>query len=521
MGGSVGALRAPPPPHLPAHELLLLALAGAASRLLLAWAAGVDLPIGPDAAFWGYAAVQLAHGAGPVLYPPTLPLLGALVDGLLGTGVLAPMAAASAAAGVLVAPVTAWAVAGLGGRAAGRWAGALALSLPAITVASLTVEPVAILWLLLALMLTAATALSRRGSPGPALALGLLGGLAAITKEGGGLDLLLLALPALALAPAGRLRAAAALALGALPLLLAAQALVPGAGQAKAIVPLQDALAWIGQGRVPAPLLHPGDPVGALDAAAAAAFAAAGPAHRLLAALAIQGRRLAFFLGPWLLAWPLVLWVVRREQRVVRGLALPHLLLLPAGLLVVVQGRHAEWLAWGTLIGLALALSRAPRWLGVLGLALALAHGATGVARELPRLRAEVLRARVVDALTRDALARLPAGCALESPLHRVGARAGTLVRAGMDGAPTQPPPCLALAVEGEGSDESIEVLPDHRAYTLRWRYTTPLGRFGLYARGTAPTAVEGLLVDAQGRVREEDAPADPDRPPRPGRSRR
>ncbi|MCK6501802.1 hypothetical protein L6R53_00105 [Myxococcota bacterium] len=465
--------------------------------------------------------MQLVHPAGPVLYPPAYPLWGATVDRLLGTGVLAPMAAASAAAGVLAAPATAWAVARLGGRAAGRWAGVLALCLPATTVASLTVEPVTILWLLLALMLAAAAALARGGGAGPALALGLLGGLATVTKEGGGLDLLLLALPALVLAPAGRTRAAVALALAALPLLLAAQALAPSAGQAKATVPLQDVVGWLGQGRVPPPLLHPGDPVGALDREAVAAFAGASPAGRAATALAIQGERLAFFLGPWLLAWPLVLWVVRREERVVRGLVLPHLLLLPAGLLVVVQGRHAEWLAWGTLVGLALALARAPRWLGGLGLALALAHGAAGLARELPRVRGQALRARVVDAVTRDALARLPAGCGLESPLHRVGARTGMPVRAGMDGEEVRPPPCLALAVEGDGSDETIDVLPDHAAHALRWRYTTPVGRFGLYERGAPPAAVEGLLVDERGQIRPEDDPADPDRPPRPGRSRR
>jgi len=501
---------------VPARDLAVLALVAAALRLAIALAAGIDGPLGADMAFWGYAAVVLVKGGGPLTHPALMPGLAALVDALAGTGLLWPQWILVLVSGILLAPATALAVASLvgepGGAAAGRLAGALVLLLPATTIASLQVEPAAVELLQVCLMLALAGRVARVGGLRSALALGAMGALAAGTKEGGGVDLLLLALPAVLLRGGPRLRLALGVIGGAALVGLAltvfghsADPSAPVAGP-KAEVPLQDMLAWIGTGAVPPPLRHPGDPVGALTQAQVQAIAAAGTAGRVVAILRVQAWRLLVLLGPWALATPIVAVALVRRWRQGRlpaataGILLGHVLLVAVGLVVVIQGRHAEWLAMGVVWGLALLLAGRPAWQRGLALGLAAVFGLLSARPERWRLHGLAGQARDDAAMGSWALAQVPEGARLASPLHVVGAVTGLPVRQGFDGGDLPEGPVLVLARMGQAPSEDRDAVPPLWWPLLPLReLDTPTGRYELLASSTFTASGLGRGVPAVG----------------------
>lgn len=517
---------------IPARELALLTLVAVAVRVALFVASGVSGPVGPDMGFWSYAALQLAEGAGPISYPPVLPLLAAGVRRLTGAGLEDVLWWSVLASGLLLPAMAAYAVGRLGGLGPGRLAGVLMLMLPATTLASMTVEPTAPFFLLLLGMLAAAVGVAAAGSVRSAIWLGLLGGLAIGTKEGGVVDLLLLAVPAVAASSGRRVRLAVAI-LALAAAVAAVLALLAPAGLAgKASVPLTDMTIWLQDGIVPAALLHDGDAVGALDQKQAQAFLVAGPAVRALMVLQVQAWRMLVLLGPWAVAAPIVavLLIVAWRRGQLAGwqvaLVLPHVMLLAGGLAVVLQGRHAEWLALGTLWGLALVLPLQPLGVRELVLVLAFAHAPVRALPELVRLEGLDRTARVEREVAAWVVDELPEGAVLASPLFSFGAATGQLVHDVMESRGPSTQLVLVLVRDGDSPYESVRSVPDALQPLVLYRtLDSPVGRFNLYLAGKedVEVQVEHRIIDEERGLMEARPPGDTPSPhrARPGRTRR
>ncbi|MBM4393389.1 MAG: hypothetical protein FJ090_19885, partial [Deltaproteobacteria bacterium] len=74
---------APVPGGLRRHLLAML-VAGALLRGAVALAAGVDLPAGGDAQYWGVRALEIGRGDWSGTHPPVYPALAALLAGTTG-----------------------------------------------------------------------------------------------------------------------------------------------------------------------------------------------------------------------------------------------------------------------------------------------------------------------------------------------------------------------------------------------------------------------------------------------------
>lgn len=478
--------------------------------------------------FWGYAATAISAGGERVTHPPALPALAALAHRLFGSGVLWPLWLLALLPGVLLAPAAAWLGARLDGAQTGWRVGLLILLLPASTATSLMVDSAALANLEFIALLGLALSVARSASPAAALALGLVGGLAVVTKEGGSLDLLLLALPALAMAPRRRTLLALLVGVGAVALPLALSSLAPELGGRKAALPMQHMSAWIQHGAIPAPLFHAGERALHLSPEEGQRFAELTLLPRVGAIVGVQLVRLVQLLGPLLVLLP-ALALARRFSPEARPLPRelllllgPRALLLLGGLFVVIQGRHAEWLVLPALFLLAALLSRSGARTQALSFVVLVLFCAGSLRAEQSRLRLLVAQAQNELAVARWIEQIVPAETTLVSPLYLVGAATMRTVARGL--ASPLPPVSEFLVLVRESNDpvEGVRALPPLLLPVApRARLLTPGGTFGLYQGQSlgGEQGVELYFLHEDGSIQGE-PPASQRRKPRSGRDR-
>lgn len=457
--------------------------------------------MGLDIEFWGYAATSLVNGQEPIQHPPLLPLLAATAHDALGTGVLWPLWLLALLPGALLPPALAWVGARLDGPETGWTVGLLALLLPATTLSSLMVDSTALANLWLATLLGLSLLLARGGGPPIALLLGLVGGLAMVTKEGGVLDLVLLALPAVVMAPSRRLRIAALIGISALVVSYGMSRIVPELGGGKAALPVQEMVAWVRAGTPPSPITHAGERAWHLTEAEAGLFESMSLTSRLLAIAAVQLLRQVQFLGPYLLLPPLLFLAWRRRASAeplpselgrVFGL---RLALLAGGLGLVIQGRHAEWLALPSLLLLAALLRRVHRAWTPVSFGLLLLFTGQYLVEERPRLMRIVAKARTERAVARWVEQVVPDDRVLVSPILLVGAATMRPVGQGVY-SPLPPVESFLVLLRDETGHQqtSSTQLPEGlMPLAERARLSTPDGIFTLYE---GRSSVEGRSVD-------------------------
>lgn len=509
----------------PALLALLLVLAGALVRAALLVAGEVDGPVGGDLEHWAYAALQLRLGR-VIAHPPLLPAIAALADRLLDTGLLWPLWLSSLLPGLLLAPAAAWASKRLDGPASAPWAGLFVLLLPATTAISLAVDPAALAMLLSLLLLGGAPRLARDGSARAALLIGLLGGLGLVAKEGGALDLLLVALPALLLAPRRRLRLALLVLLPPLALALAFRAFSPDLAAGKAALPFLHARDWWREGRVPELLFHAGNQGVHLLREQEGDYLPLSPGARLLAILRLQAVRLIGLAGPLCLLLPLALLHLlhhrRRYPPDLPALLLPRAALLALALVIVVQGRHVEWLALPVVLLLASMAARLPRPQAALLVLPLLLGFASALPAEAERLRVLERQARVERGVARWTEELLADEDRLTANLPLVGAILGRPVLDDLVHGEAEPPEGWLLVRQARLNDGHSADAPGHLwPLRLEAALRTEQGVFGLY-RVRTPASVEPVptsRLDADGRI-EDEAEGPPRRRPQSRRKR-
>lgn len=444
----------------------LLALT-AASIVLRAWIFAwfrLGAPLGEDAQFWGYRALELADGQLVGSHPPGYPVLALLYGALTGWDVAYSAQAVSYIGGALMAPAIALGLTPIVGRGAALLSGAFVVLLPALGVASLRVEPTSLFIVLIGVLLFATGRAIERRSPALGALAGILVPLMGLVKENGLLYTLVL-VPAIFVALRERNARFGLAVLGAFctgsGAVLALDSLhhtgeAPSAERAEVVqkrvvagekpppemadlshkvsLPVVDVIDLVSTGYLPPPILAKEDsaiqPSGAVLAELAAADTA--PARRLVLYAEIQARRMWRFLGVWLLAAPFAAWAAWKAHRdgelerwQLAMLGVLTLCLVP-GMFVLIQPRHAEFGALGIVAASALAVTRAaPRKLRLftlLALALAAVHGAHLFhAREFEPLKYLTRSARERLAAARTVQRLVPATANLCSPSFWIG----------------------------------------------------------------------------------------------------
>jgi hypothetical protein len=413
-------------------ERLLLGAVGLGVAIAFAVAAGgaAAPPFGEDAAFWGARAVHLAHGELVGEHPPLYPALAAglrLVTGL-PTVRLAQVLAVLAGAAL---PVAMAALAGeLGGRAAARWAGWLTLGLPALLAWSVRVEPTSVLALSTILVAIGLARVVRQGAASPdgwtrrVVVLGVAAGALAGFKETGAvIGAALLAAFAAAVIPAWGARGVRVSAAAGLGYAVAVAGFVlfamvfrpPGGVGGRVVMPLDQSVHLILDGKAIAALASPDVPPGWVPQVVRDALTAGSTATRALGFVALQAVRTAVMAGPWVLAAvATILLAGRPGDRFARVLPVALLATAAPLLAVVFQARHLEIALLGAVLGVALALAERPRWVGALVLASVIGWSGVRISSiELERARFSARCATQQGAALERVPTALPAGATL------------------------------------------------------------------------------------------------------------
>jgi hypothetical protein len=489
-GTPVPGLGRPEPDRhaIPWKGILVLTIASILLRVgIFAWFR-LGAPLGEDAEFWGYRALELLDGQLVGTHPPAYPAMALLFKHIVGWDLAYSAQAISYGSGTLMAPAMALGLTPIVGRRAGLLSGAFVLVMPALMMSSLRVEPTSLfIFLLGVLLFVVGRAIERRSAVLGAIA-GLMVPFIGLVKENGFLYTLVL-LPLLFVALRDRRVLLTLATLGAFCLGLGGIFAMDAKGDKgnlshKVSLPVSDTIKLVESGYLPPPILAKEDVFIQPSAAVRAEIAAedTAPMRRVYLFAVVQALRIWRFLGLWLVVAPVAGVVAWRAWRdgTLRGWQLSMLgaltVCLIPGIFVIIQPRHAEPGALGIVAAAALGLTRlslpSRRWATLAAVLLATGQGVfTFYAREFETLGFLARSARERQKTAWDVERWVPDDARLCSTSFWIGFYTGRLVLTCAEGREITPG-TSAWVVGSRGDVATFETRVSELGGSVDWQTT-------------------------------------------------